>query len=925
MDQHFRRAVFIAVATTSLIVGPGTVSGAPLSIATRTGPVANTFVPTSPMHARRAGATSTVLGDGDVLVVGGGTAAAELYHPQTGTWSVTASMTTVRTDATATLLPNGDVLVAGGCCQPGNPYRGLTSAELYHPATRTWSTTGSLNVARSGDTATLLEDGDVLVAGGACNGTAYGCDAGSFLSNLKSAELYHPATGIWTKTGTMHAGREFQTATLLPNGEVLVVGGFNSCDDDFCSDLNTAELYDPVTGKWLHTGSMRGAREQQTATLLADGDVLVAGGLNQGGFSGFAATYASAELYNPLFGKWSPTGSMNQARAGQTATLVEGGWVLLTGGGTSTSEVYQPTSGIWVPTGDLSTARTEQTAALLGNGDVLVAGGSGPDREPLGTAEVYQAGAGPLVRLSVRTMSLPTQQVGTNGNGLSFTVTNGGTAPLDVLGVATGGANPADFEARSGCEADPVAPGGSCIVIVRFAPLFPGLRSAIVELADNAPLNPQGVRVSGYGAGPDVWVPTGSMLTPRTNASATLLADGHVLVAGGQDFYGNTLATAEVYDPATGSFAPTGSLGTSREFQAAARLPNGDVLVAGGFSATATTSSLLSSAEIYHPTTGAWTPTSPLPVASDGLTATELGRGLVLVTGFNSADQELYTQATGSWSPTGPLPVPGAYALVALLHSGLILLTGGPNGASALYHPTTNSWSVTASLDGSRHGATATVLSNGDVLVVGGFPDNGGNPLSSSRLYDPATGKWTAASSLPVGRAGQSAVLLPNGSVLVAGGCDIVCANVKADESSFIYNNGYFSQTASLPNSRIGPSTAALPNGDVLLAGGAEGDSADATATAELYLPPVVQASPNAAAAGQKVTVTGNGFYAHEIVVVSLTGATFKVLAHPTTGSKGAFRLVVTVPALSAGTYQLAAQGQTSFAYTSSTFVIRST
>jgi N-acetylneuraminic acid mutarotase len=832
-------------------------------------------------------------------------------------------MSTARTDATATLLPNGDVLVAGGCCQPGNPYRGLSSAELYDPTTGTWSTTGSLNVARSGDTATLLQDGDVLVAGGACNGTAYGCDAGSFLVNLRSAELYDPSTGVWTKTGSMHAGRELQTATLLPNGEVLVVGGFNSCDDDFCTDLNSAELYDAVTGKWLPAASMRVGREEQTATLLPDGDVLVAGGLNEGGDGGSPVTYASAELYNPLFGTWSPTGSMNQPRAGQTATLLNGGWVLVTGGGTSTSEVYQPNSGIWVPTGDLSTTRTDQTASLLGDGDVLVAGGNGPDREPLGTAEVYQAGAGPLVRLSAKSMGLPTQQVGTTGNGLSFTVENDGTAPLNVLGVATAGANPADFEARSRCGAEPVAPGGSCTVIVRFAPLFQGLRTATVELADNAPLTPQRVLVSGYGAGPNVWVPTGSMTIPRTKASATLLANGQVLVAGGYDITG-TLATAELYDPATGSFAPTGSLATSREFQAAARLPNGNVLVAGGYTATATTAALLSSAEIYHPATGTWTPTGSMLVASDGLTATALDNGLVLVTGFDSSTQELYKPATGTWSPTGPLPVAGSYGLVTALHSGMVLLTGGANGASALYDPKTDSWSKTASLDGTRGGATATVLPDGDVLVVGGFPDNGGNPLSSSRLYDPKTQKWTAGNSMPVGRAGQSAALLPNGSVLVAGGCDVVCANNKADESSFIYNQGFFSQTASLPNSRIGQSATVLPNGSVLLAGGTEDDSADATASAELYLPPVVQAAPNTAAAGQTVTVTGNGFYAHEVVVVGLSGQAFKVLAHPTTNSKGGFQLQVAVPALPAGTYQLTAQGQTSFAYTTNTFIIRS-
>ncbi|MGO8870888.1 MAG: Kelch repeat-containing protein, partial [Acidimicrobiales bacterium] len=248
------------------------------------------------MSVRRTGATATLLGDGDVLVAGGGSASAELYHPGVGTWTITASMSTARSDATATLLQNGDVLVAGGCCEAGHPDIGLNSAEIYDPSTGTWAPTGSLNVGRAGATATLLQNGDVLVAGGGCNGQGYGCDSGSYLVNLKSAELYDPSTGVWTLTGSMSEGRQFQTATLLENGEVLVTGGFNNCDDDFCTDLSSADLYDPAIGKWLPTTRMTVPREQQTATLLTDGDVLVAGGLNQGGGNGFASTYASAEV-----------------------------------------------------------------------------------------------------------------------------------------------------------------------------------------------------------------------------------------------------------------------------------------------------------------------------------------------------------------------------------------------------------------------------------------------------------------------------------------------------------------------------------------------------------------------------------------------------------------------------------------------------
>jgi N-acetylneuraminic acid mutarotase len=879
-------------------------------------------VPTGAMSARRSGATATLLQDGEVLVAGGGSASAELYNPKTGAFKATAPMTTPRTDATATLLQDGEVLVAGGCCQLGNPYKSLTSAELYDPTTGTWSATGSLNVPRSGDTATLLQDGQVLVAGGYCSGTSYGCTAGSLLVNLKSAELYDPATGTWSLTGSMRAGRALQTATLLQNGEVLMAGGFHSCDTDFCTDLRTAELYDPVTGTWLPTGSMSAGREQQTATSLPDGDVLVAGGLNQGGTSGIARTYSSAELYDPVRRTWSPTGSMHQARAGQTASLLDGGWVLVTGGGTATSEIYEPEDGSWVPTGSLSVVRTDQTATALPDGDVLVAGGTGPDQEPLQTAEVYQTGPGPLVNLSTTALAFPSQEVGTTGDALSFTVTNMGTAPLHVAGVETTGLDPSDFEASTGCGKVAVGSGDSCAVLVRFSPVYQGLRTATVSLTDNAPLSPQGVRVSGYGAGPDVWVPTGSMSTGRSNFAMVPLRDGEVLVAGGEDHFGNTLATSELYDPLTASFSPTGSLTTSRELPAAVRLADGDVLVAGGYTEGEFSASVLSSAELYDPSTGTWSPTASMDVAGDGITATLLGDGDVLATGFpGSNPPELYDPTSGTWSLTEPLPTGGDYGLAVRLGDGTVLLTNGPKGASALYHPATGTWTSTGSMGMSHNGGTATLLRDGDVLVVGGVTDNG-MPETSAQLYDPSSGTWSATAPLPGGRWDMSSVLLSNGDVLVAGGCTDNCTDDTENADSYVYADGFWGETGSLPTSRYGQSAALLTGGDVLLGGGYEDESAAATPTAEIYIPTLVSATPHEAAVGQSITVTGSGFYAHEVVVVSLSGPTYKVIARATTGAKGTFAVSPTVPDVPPGTYELEAEGQTSYAAATTSFVV---
>src|SRR6202021_518856 len=143
---------------------------------------------------------------------------------------------------------------------------------------------------------------------------------------------------------------------------------------------------------------------------------------------------------------------MNHARAGQSAILLNSGWVLVAGGNTASSEIYEPGPAVWVPTGSLDTSLTDQTATLLANGNVLLAGGTGPGGVTLATAELYVTGIAPLVGLSENALPFSTQQVGTRGNALSFTVTNYGTAPLDVPGVEVTGADPADFAATSACH-----------------------------------------------------------------------------------------------------------------------------------------------------------------------------------------------------------------------------------------------------------------------------------------------------------------------------------------------------------------------------------------------------------------------------------------------------------------------------------------
>lgn len=297
-------------------------------------PASDRWSPAANLAQPRAVHTATLLSDGKVLVTGGyGTTSAERYDPATDTWSPAGDMAQARTGHTATLLPGGKVLVAGGYASPA----ALASCELYDPATNSWTSAASLAGARNAHTATLLSNGKVLVAGGSTlNGTGNG--------SLDSAEIYDPDTDTWSPAGNLAYARNAHTATLLAGGKILVAGGWADYYSEYCG-YTTAEIYDPATNNWNSGGMLVGPRFSHTATLLPTGKVLLAGGyLNLYTYNGVLNT---SELYDPAVDSWSAAAELSYGREYFTATLLQNGKVLVAGGVghnavLSTTEIYGP-------------------------------------------------------------------------------------------------------------------------------------------------------------------------------------------------------------------------------------------------------------------------------------------------------------------------------------------------------------------------------------------------------------------------------------------------------------------------------------------------------------------------------------------------------------------------------------------------------
>lgn len=332
------------------------------------------------MSASRAAHTATAVPDGRVLIAGGfvekgAATGAEVYEPDTGRFSPLPPMTTTRHSHTATLLADGRVLIAGGY---GERTTTLATAEVFDPATNTFAPTGSLLAARADHIAVLLENGKVLIAGGLGPGWEF----------LSSAELYDPAAGRFFPTGSMTVPRESHVAVRLSDGRALIAGGHRGRRAGITLHTS-AEVYNPATGVFTRVGDLRIRRHKHDALLLPDGQVLITGGSDERDDRG---VYDSSELFDPKTGTFTAGPPMRLGRykhAGSSLVLPSG--LVLIAGGAPQAEVYDPRNRTFVLVpGDARMAGQFSAVAPLKRGGALITGGYGNGGGPRSSAWLYQ-------------------------------------------------------------------------------------------------------------------------------------------------------------------------------------------------------------------------------------------------------------------------------------------------------------------------------------------------------------------------------------------------------------------------------------------------------------------------------------------------------------------------------------------------------
>ncbi len=552
------------------------------------------------------------------------------------------------------------------------------------------------------------------------------------------------AAGTASMAGTMAVPRQAHTATLLPDGRVLVVGGWDG--DDY---LSAAEVWDPATRSFQQTGSLVTARSGHSAFAQPDGSVLVVGGW--GGATGIPV--AEAERWNPETGAFEPAGAMETPRMEGTVTELSDGRVLVVGGRfhdeaekaepVVEAEVWDPAASTFGPAGSIVHLREYHTTLALPDGGAIVIGG--PSREAL----YWNPATGTFE--SAGRMAEPRNDAVLLADGRVL-----------VIGVA-----------------DPI----TCKPGKRYA------RTPDAELWDPRTFS---------------FEPAGAFRQPRRPIDIVALDDGRVLAYGGWSAVcmdSIAFRTAEAWDPTTLDFGRAGKTRERRQHHTTTLLRDGRVAFIGGMAEVVAIETRRftrfkdvsqDEVELWDPATDRFTRGGRFSQPRLEHTATLLGDGSILLVGGSAALGEGPLASAEIWTPPPAgraddvgidapdliLPRPSGIPVgvapagemttrrwehtATLLEDGRVLIVGGADGSPAeLFDPATGMFSPTGSMSESRVYHTATRLGDGTVLVVGGL-----NEPATAEIYDPSSGRFTPTGTPLSQRGAAEAILLGDGRVL---------------------------------------------------------------------------------------------------------------------------------------------------------------
>lgn len=1030
---------------------------------------ANTLFTAATMGAAfvRSSHTATLLADGRVLVAGGFNAAytpmsdARVYNPVANTWTAVGALNTARGNHTATLLPNGTVMVAGGQTTVGGSV--TTSCEIFTPGADTFAPcAGNMLASRAGHTATLLYNGRVFVAGGYTDG-------GNPIRN--TMELFNYQTGLWQPAagGALMTRRTGHTATVLGNRNVMLVGGFSgkNITENF-GFLETAEIYNPVSDSMMPPPPPMASRKAlHTAILSDDGQLKVFGGLGNittnyfngplgwesGSFislssvtastASFAAaatnltvrisrqmtpqvvgTVVTGQVYfgnprttrddtliyfvkndnrpepylpadnphvrldgtelhcnqtsggcgwvNDLFTLNNPTGTVHfipkavtskdgiisslaaPLQSTFTFTDITGSSIVVQGQtgtisqSTFTMDIDIPlssnfigaqmlegtaviTAGEVVRAGAWSASLTGGTGSIGGATVVTDAGGQARYRQT-----VTFTGVSGTITATTTTVTSPEPVIGLKATSLGLQITyvmnrinmEGGSFEFGAATVAINMMTFGDLEVYNPSNNQWTLHGSH---------FLPGMFSMASVYSPNGDHKIFGGRICdqlaspvGTCAGftslatsrPYGYIPAPASETPwqtdaalnrkRGSHTATLLPSGNVLVAGGVDG-SEPLASAELYDPVGQRWVPTGDMKRARSGHTATLLPNGTVLVAGGY-VTGESTGATSLAEIFYPESGQWVRTGPMISSRQFHTATLLPDGNVLVAGgYDSTSYlgsaEIYYSTEARWRPAGNLTLPGGRAdhTATLLQDGRVLLVGGVNASGETLtveaYDLSSGWTAAptdmpagAGEGGTgRFGHAATLLKDGRVLITGG--DDGFMEIATALVYDPlggVNGTWTRVQDLPGGgnamvrgRLRHQAVLSPSGRVHITGGQTSLGSSIDVTED-FNVEATTFSYQGKMTTARAGHTTTLLANGFMLNAGGAIAPQVHTANSDRLYLGgfPDVATGGGASIRQPKIASVNNRNFDRS-ANVTINGSSLKGMTEATGGGSG--------------------------------------